>query len=167
MRPGLAREVARTRAGSYFQTCHTTRKTPASPVVALLRTPGAKVRALSNGSSRSTSAPQKLALGILGAVAWVGLALLGLAVKIVLLPRRRSPGVSAVVWGLAFGAYLWWGSHQVGLRETKSELLGIVAAAATALFVYLRGSSLERPPADRPGVFLGRLAAKRRTRSTP
>ena len=84
--------------------------------------------------------------------------------KLALVPRRRSPGVSAVIWGVLFAAYLWWGSHQVGLRQSKAILLGIVAGVATALFVYLRGSSLERPPADRPGVFLGRIAARRRTR---
>jgi len=94
---------------------------------------------------------------------WVGLAVLGVAVRLVLLPRRRSAGVSAAVWGVLFAAYLWWGSHQVGLRQWKAILLGVVAGTATALFVYLRGSSLERPPADRPGVFLGRYLAKRRS----
>jgi hypothetical protein len=129
----------------------------------LRRARGGKVRSLSNGTSRSLSAPQRVALGILGAVAWAGLALLGLAVKLALVPRRRSPGLSAVIWGIAFALYLWWGSHQVGLRETKAIALGVVAGVATALFVYLRGASLERPPADQAGVFLGRIAAKRRS----
>ncbi|HZQ03997.1 MAG TPA: hypothetical protein VFA88_08250 [Gaiellaceae bacterium] len=84
--------------------------------------------------------------------------------RIVLLPRRRSAGAAATVWGALFAAYLWWGSQQVGLRQWKAILLGVVAGLATALFVYLRGASLERPPADRPGVFVGRFLAKRRRR---
>jgi hypothetical protein len=124
------------------------------------------VRSLSNGASRSPSGPQRLVFGVLGALAWAGLALLGLAVKVALLPRRRSAGASALIWGILFAAYLWWGSHQVGLREWKAELLGVLGGLAAALFVYLRGASLERPTADRPGVFLGRLAAKRRKRTT-
>ncbi|MBV8079188.1 MAG: hypothetical protein JO186_02290 [Actinobacteria bacterium] len=86
--------------------------------------------------------------------------------KLFLAPRRRSAGVAAVIWGVLFAAYVWWGSHQVGLRAWKAELLGIVFGLATALFVYLRGAGLERPSADRPGVFFGRFVAKRR-RSSP
>jgi peptidoglycan/LPS O-acetylase OafA/YrhL len=116
---------------------------------------------LSDATSRSPS-PARAPLRLLGAVAFVGLALLGLAVKLALLPKRRGAGASAVIWGVLFGAYLWWGSHQVGLREWKAELLGILGGLATALVVYLRGASLDRPPADRPGAFLGRFAAKRK-----
>ena len=99
------------------------------------------------------------------ALAWLGLGLLGVAVKLFLVPRHRGAGVTAVIWGLLFAAYLWWGSHQIGLREWKAELLGILGGIATAFFVYVRGATLDRPPADRPGVFLGRLVARRR-RST-
>ena len=66
-----------------------------------------------------------------------------------------------MIWGILFAAYLWWGSHQIGLREWKAELLGILGGLATALFVYLRGASLDRPPAARPGASLGRLVARR------
>jgi hypothetical protein len=128
---------------------------------------GVKLRVLSNGSSRSSSPPVRLALGLLGAVAWVGLALLGLLVKLALFPRRRSPGVMAIIWGVLFALYLWWGSHQVGLAEWRAILLGLVGGAASALFIYLRGAGLARPPADRPGVSLGRAAARRTRRSDP
>ena len=135
------------------------------PLILLPGRAGGKVRALSDGASRSPSAPKRIALTVVAVVGWAGLALLGALVKLALLPRRRSAGLSAAVWGILFAAYLWWGSHQIGLRENRAVALGIVGGAAAALFVYLRGSSLERPPADRPGVFLGRLAAKRRGRS--
>lgn len=126
---------------------------------------GGKLRDLSNGSSRSSSPPQRLALGILGALAWAGLGLVGLLVKLALFPRHRSPGVMALVWGFAFALYLWWGSHQVGLGENQAILLGLVGGGASAFFVYLRGAGLGRPLSDRPGVFLGRAAARRRRRS--
>src|SRR5581483_9246128 len=122
------------------------------------------VRPLSDGASRPSSAPKRIALGVLAAFAWAALALLAAAVRLVLIPRRRSAGVSALIWGVLFAAYLWWGSRQVGLREWKAVLLGIVAGLATALFVYLRGASLDRPPADRPGAFLGRFLATRQRR---
>jgi len=158
----------RTRAGSE----RLARKTASD-----LRAAGQAVGLASGGAtlaSRPMSAPRRSdgqtdSAGVLvttaGAFVWVGLALLGMAVKLFLVPKRRGAGVTALVWGLLFGAYLWWGSHQVGLREWKAELLGILAGLTIALFVYLRGASLERPPADRPGVFLGRFVARRR-RST-
>src|SRR5581483_6441288 len=83
------------------------------------------------------------------AAAWVGLGLLGVAVKLFLVSKHRGAGVAALIWGVLLGAYLWWGSHQVGLREWKAELLGILSGLAIAFFVYLRGASLDRPPADR------------------
>jgi hypothetical protein len=71
----------------------------------------------------------------------------------------------ALVWGVVFALYLWWGSHQVGLDQTRAILLGVVAGGASALFVYLRGAGLDRPPADRPGAALRRRAARRRPRN--
>jgi hypothetical protein len=102
---------------------------------------------------------------MLGAFAWVGLGLVGLLVRLALFPRRRSPGVMAGVWGLAFGLYLWWGSDQVGLGQNQAILLGLIGGGASALFVYLRGGGFGRPPSERPGVFLGRAAARRNRRS--
>src|SRR5439155_26469883 len=55
---------------------------------------------------------------ILGGIASVPFALLGLGVKGALAPRQRGAGATSVVWGVLFGAYLWWGGHQVGLDQT-------------------------------------------------
>jgi hypothetical protein len=124
-----------------------------------------RLRSLSNGSSRSSSLPQRLALGIIGGIAWLGLALVGLLVKIALAPRHRSGGAMSLVWGVLFFLYLWWGSHQVGLDQNRALLLGLVGGGASALFVYLRGAGAAKPPSDRPGVFLGRALAKRHKRT--
>jgi hypothetical protein len=86
---------------------------------------------------------------------------LALLVKLALFPRHRSPGVMAVVWGFLFALYLWWGSYQVGLGKNQAIALGLVGGGACALFVYLRGAGLAKPPSDRPGVFIGRAAARR------
>jgi hypothetical protein len=86
-------------------------------------------------------------------------------VKLALYPRRRGPGIGAVIWGVLFGLYLWFGSHLVGLGPNQAILLGLVGGAASAFFVYVRGAGLGRPPADRPGVFLGRAVAKRNRRT--
>jgi hypothetical protein len=102
---------------------------------------------------------------MVAAVAWVGLALVGLLVKLALFPRRRSPGTMAGIWGFLFALYLWWGSHQVGLGANQAILLGLVGGGASALFIYLRGAGAGRPPSERPGVFLGRALARRNRRS--
>jgi hypothetical protein len=102
---------------------------------------------------------------MLAAFAAAGLGLVGLLVKLALFPRHRSPGLTAAVWGFVFALYLWWGSYQVGLGQNQAILLGLVGGAASACFVYLRGGGLAKPPSDKPGVFLGRAAARRSRRS--
>ena len=62
----------------------------------------------------------------------------------------------AAVWGVIFGLFLWWGSHQVGLGETRAILLGIVGGIASGFYVYSRGSNLDGAPAEKPGAFIGR-----------
>jgi hypothetical protein len=99
------------------------------------------------------------------AVGWVFLALLGLAVKLALFRTQRTQGATAVLWGLGFGLFLWAGTRSVGLEQTRAILLGLVGAAASALFIYVRGSGLEDPPEAQPGAFFRRLRA--RGRSTP
>lgn len=126
---------------------------------------GVKLRVLSNGSSRSSSPPVRLALGLVGALAWVGLAIVGLLVKLALFPRHRSPGAMACIWGVGFALYLWWGSKQVGLDQNRAILLGLVAGVASAFFIYVSGAGREKPPSGKPGVFLGRAAARRSRRS--
>jgi hypothetical protein len=68
----------------------------------------------------------------------------------------------AIVWGVVFALYLWWGSHQVGLEQRRAILLGIIAGIACAVWIYARGANLDRGSADRPGAFLGRFSARRR-----
>jgi hypothetical protein len=51
------------------------------------------------------------------------------------------------------------------VSQGRAILLGVVAGAASAFFVYIRGEGVDRPPADRPGAFLGRRAARGRTRA--
>lgn len=105
------------------------------------------------------------------AVGWVFLALLGLAVKLALFRTQRTQGATAVLWGLGFGLFLWAGTRSVGLEQTRAILLGLVGGAASALFIYLRGSGLENPPEAQPGAFYRRLRARwrpaRDTRRAP
>jgi|SRR5579862_5184329 len=162
------RSDVRTRAGSERLARQTASDLRAAGQALGLASSGATLGSMSVRARRpsdgQTRSPGVL-VTIVGAFGWVGLALLGVAVKLFLVSKRRSAGPAALIWGLLFAAYLWWGSHQIGLREWKARLLGILGGLAIALFIYLRGASLERPPADRPGLFLGRFVARRR-RST-
>jgi hypothetical protein len=117
-----------------------------------------RLEGLSTGTSPSAG------LRIAGAFAWLGLALLGLAVKVVLFPRHRSGGAMAVVWGVIFGLFLWWGSHQVGLGETRAILLGIAGGIGSGLYIYSRGSNLEGAAAEKPGAFIGRRLGRKKPR---
>jgi hypothetical protein len=108
------------------------------------------VSGLSAGTSPS------FGMRIMGGIAWLGLALLAVVVKIWLFPRHRGAGATAVLWGVVFGLFLWWGSHQVGAEQRRAILLGVVAGVASAFYIYIRGSAAEGPQAVQPGVFLGR-----------
>ena len=114
-----------------------------------------------------TSAQRRgsLALAPVAALGWFFLALLEVLVKLALFPKHRSYGATAVLWGLGFGVFLWLGSIGVGLAHGRALLLGLVAGAASALFIYLRGASREEPPAGQPGAVFGRLRARRRARA--
>ncbi len=94
------------------------------------------------------------------AVAWVGLALLDLAVRLALLRHLGRAGRSSLLWGLGFGLYLWAGLVALNASAGRALAFALVAGAAIALFVYLRGAGLESPPAARPGAFHQRLAAR-------
>jgi hypothetical protein len=120
-----------------------------------------------NAAIAGTSAHRRvgsLALALAAAVGWFFLALLELLVKLALFPAHRSYGATAVLWGLGFGVFLWLGSLSVGLDQWRALLLGLVAGAASALFVYLRGASREEPPAARPGEHFRRLRSRRQVR---
>ena len=73
----------------------------------------------------------------------------------------------AVVWGVVFGLFLWWGSDQMGLSSTRAILLGVVGGIASAFYVYTRGAGAEGPPAGRPGAFVGRWTRRRRGTDEP
>jgi hypothetical protein len=102
-----------------------------------------------------------LAFAPIAAVAWVGFALLGLAVKVALFPVHRTSGATALLWGFGFGLFAWAGSASVGLEEARAIPLGFVVWAATALFIYLQGPARENPPAARPWAFYHRRRATR------
>ena len=97
------------------------------------------------------------------AVGWVLVAVLGLAVRVALFPKNHTLGAVSVLWGLGFALYLWFGVWVLGLREVRAMLFALVAGAAIALLIYLRGAGLESPPAAQPGVFYRRLLARRRS----
>lgn len=101
-------------------------------------------------------------------VAAVGLALvgvLGLAVRVALFPKNHTQGAVSVLWGLGFALYLWFGVWVLGFGEARAILFALVAGAAIALLIYLRGAGLESPPAAQPGVFYHRLVGRRRSAS--
>ena len=69
----------------------------------------------------------------------------------------------AVVWGVIFGLFLWWGSHAVGVAETRAILLGVVGGAASAFYIYSRGSNLDGAAAEKPGAFIGRRFGRKKS----
>ena len=107
---------------------------------------GAATSASTNNSSTHGQV-RSLVLAPVAAIGWLSFALLGFAVRVVLFRTQRTPGATAVLWGLGFGLFLWAGSLSVGLDEGRAIPFGLVAGAAITLFVYLRGAALENPPA--------------------
>jgi hypothetical protein len=101
-----------------------------------------------------------LALAPVAAVGWVAITLLGVAVRFALFREHRTHGTTSLLWGLGFGLFLWGGGIGVGLREGRAIPFALVAGAAIALFIYLRGAALENPPLGQPGVFHRRLVAR-------
>ncbi|HEY2218711.1 MAG TPA: hypothetical protein VGH35_05185 [Gaiellaceae bacterium] len=106
-----------------------------------------------------------IVLAVVAAIGWFFLAVLGFLVKVALFRAHRSHGATAVLWGAGFALFLWLSSLALGLQETRAILFALVAGAAIALFVYLRGAGLEDPPAARPGEFYRRLRSPRRART--
>jgi hypothetical protein len=93
---------------------------------------------------------RSLLLAPVAAIGWLGLAFLGLVVKLALFRFHRTHGATAVLWGLGFGLFLWAGSLSVGLELARAILFGLVAGVTIALLVYVRGAGLEGPPAAQP-----------------
>jgi len=71
-----------------------------------------------------------------------------------------------VLWGVGFGLFLWTGALVIGLPEGRAIPFALIAGAAIALFIYLRGGALENPPEGQPGVFQRRLVDHWLKRST-
>ena len=115
---------------------------------------------------RDLSIGQKRALWAWAFLALPVLFLVGVLVKLTFFTRNRSPGTSAVAWGIFFALYLWWGSKQVGLAQPRAVLLGVAGGVASAFFIYLRGAGAGKAPTDRPGAFMARMVARRTRRSS-
>jgi len=107
-------------------------------------------------SSRSVQGRVRLAYAPVAAAAWVLVALLDVAVRVVCFPKQRTEGAASALWGLGFGLFLWAGLVSVGLEQARAIPFGAVAGAVIAVFVYMRGNGLEAPPAERPWAFLRR-----------
>lgn len=104
----------------------------------------------------------------IAAAGWLSLVLLDLVVRIALFPRLRSERTAALLWGAGFALFLWFGLWALKIPELNAILFAVVAGAAIALFVYLRGAALEAPPHERPGSARrrrGRRPARRRRTS--
>ena len=54
-------------------------------------------------------------------------------------PPSIEPGVTAVLWGLGLGVFIYFGLLAIGASHGVSFVLALVLAAAIALFVRLRG----------------------------
>jgi len=103
------------------------------------------------------------------ALGWLSLVALQVLVRGVLFFKgQRSQGATAVLWGLGFAVLLWAGVEAVRIvTGTRARLFALVAGAAIALFVYLRGAGPENPPAGQPGVYQRRLLRRWRKALAP
>src|SRR5579872_5853874 len=78
-----------------------------------------------------------LALAPAAALGRLMLGLLGFAVRLALFRHTRTQGSTALLWGLAFGVYLWAGSLAFGLPELRAIPFALSAAALIGGFVYM------------------------------
>ena len=60
-------------------------------------------------------------------------------------PPSIDPGVTALLWAVGLGAYIYFGLLAVGARGSFAIVMALLAFAAIWLFVRLRGE--ERPNA--------------------
>jgi hypothetical protein len=56
-------------------------------------------------------------------------------------PPSIAPGVIALIWAIALGAYVYFGLLAVGASGAFAIVLAMVSAAAIWLFVAVRGDS--------------------------
>jgi hypothetical protein len=128
-------------------------------------------RAFDARESHSTDAAGRRVVSVavagIAAAGWAGLAVLGVAVRVALFRQHRSQGAVSILWGLGFALFLWAGLRSVGVAQARAIPFALVAGAAIAVFVYLRGAALDNPPAGRPGVYQRRLLSRLRTGRGP
>jgi hypothetical protein len=55
-----------------------------------------------------------------------------------------SPGVSAFLWGLVLGAYVWLGLLAIGVGNGSAFVFGLVAAVLIFFFVRICGEDTLR-----------------------
>jgi len=58
-----------------------------------------------------------------------------------------DPGVSAFLWALGLGLYVWLGLLAIGTSGGTALVLGLISFGAIFLFVRLRGEDRTRPRA--------------------
>jgi hypothetical protein len=51
-----------------------------------------------------------------------------------------SPGVSALIWAVVLGLFVWWGLIAVGFHDGTAFVLGLLAMCGIFVFVRLCGS---------------------------
>ena len=94
----------------------------------------------------------------MAALGWASLAVLDLLVRVVLFFRAgRSPGATAILWGLGFALCIWAVANAVKLAQGRTIPFALVAGTIIALVVYFRGSATENPPEGQPGAYQRRL----------
>jgi 4-amino-4-deoxy-L-arabinose transferase-like glycosyltransferase len=60
-----------------------------------------------------------------------------------------DPGLTAFLWAVGFGLYLWLGMLAIGVNGATAFIFGWLAAGAIFLFVRLFGGERFRRPARR------------------
>jgi hypothetical protein len=55
-------------------------------------------------------------------------------------PPAIDPGVTAFIWALVFGLFIWGGLLAVGVSKGTAFVLALLSFGAIFLFVRLRGS---------------------------
>lgn len=62
-------------------------------------------------------------------------------------PPSIAPGVTAFLWALFFGLYVWIGGQAVGFSGAVTFILGCVSGFLIFLFVRVYGDDEPRRPA--------------------
>jgi hypothetical protein len=60
-------------------------------------------------------------------------------------PPSIDPGVTAFIWALLLGAFIWAGLLAIGISQGTALILGLLSIGAIFLFVRLYGEDSPRP----------------------